>query len=234
MSLKFFFLLVVLLFMCSSMKSQQFRAMTYNDIHYQMMELLSSDTIKPALIIYLHSRSGSGNDNKAQLNQTAVSEIKKYIKKNNLSAYFLVPQCPTSHEWISRDNSTDYVEKIEKLIQSYLSSKAIDTTRIYLCGASMGACGAWSLLKHHPNLFTAALITSGQAVRAYPSDYTHIPLYVTAGTKEKSYDALKRFTSEINKAGGNVQFEELPNLNHREACDKAFTAQRLAWLFSHK
>lgn len=232
--MKFSLSLAGLLLMCCCVKSQQFLPMECNRVSYQEMASLPSDTIKPALIVYLHSKSGSGNDNKAQLEQAAVGEIKKYIKKHNLSVYFLVPQCPIDHEWVGRGSSQGYTEQIEELIKTYLNSKAIDTKRIYLCGASMGACGVWRLLKNSPDLFTAALIASGQAVRAYPSDYTNIPLYVTAGTKEKSYDTLKRFTSEINKAGGNVQFEELPNLNHREACDKAFTAQRLAWLFSHK
>ena len=82
--------------------------------------------------------------------------------------------------------------------------------------------------------FTAAFIASGQAQRAYPSDFTETPLYVTVGSEERSHEALKWFTSEINKAGGTVRFDVLPGQRHRDACDNAFTAKRLKWLFSLK
>ena len=98
----------------------------------------------------------------------------------------------------------------------------------------MGACGVWKLLKDNPKLFTAAIIASGQAQRAYPSDFTGIPLYVTVGSEERSYEALKWFSSEIEKAGGMVQFDVLLGQRHRDACDNAFTSKRFKWLFSQK
>ena len=98
---------------------------------------------------------------------------------------------------------------MEDLITLYMKTKYIDVSRIYICGASMGACGVWKLLKDNPKLFTAAIIASGQAQRAYPSDFTGIPLYVTVGSEERSYEALKWFSSEIEKAGGMVQFDVL-------------------------
>ena len=39
------------------------------DIPYQVIENLIGTNDKPALIIYLHSNSGSGTDNKKQMNQ---------------------------------------------------------------------------------------------------------------------------------------------------------------------
>ena len=104
--------------------------------------------------------------------------------------------------------------------------------RIYICGASMGACGTWKLLKDNSKLFAAALIASGQAQHEKPSDYTDSPLYVTVGSEERSYDALKWFTTKIRKAGGNVKFDVLFGQKHRGACDKAFSATRIKWLFS--
>ena len=54
------------------------------------------------------------------------------------------------------------------------------------------------------------------------------------GSEERSYEALKWFSSEIEKAGGMVQFDVLLGQRHRDACDNAFTSKRLKWLFSQE
>ncbi|MBQ6014896.1 MAG: hypothetical protein IJL22_01160 [Bacteroidales bacterium] len=204
------------------------------DIPYQVIENLIGTNDKPALIIYLHSNSGSGTDNKKQMTQVSVSNIGEYIKDNKISAYFLVPQCPADHEWDSRGSSAGYYLKAKELIDYFLDEKDIDESRIYICGASMGAMGAWRMLREYPNLFTAGIVSSGQAQFATPSLYTYLPLYITAGTEERSYEALKSFALQIKNAGGNVVFEEFEGMTHGRACDNACSAERLQWLFSQK
>jgi predicted peptidase len=226
--------ITILVWLLSSfcVEAQEFKPMEHNGLLYQEMANRTSETEPPALIIYLHGKHASGNDNQKQLNQTGVRNISEYIEKNRITAYFLVPQCPEDHEWDGRDDSSSYADEVEELIAFYLSTKDVDTCKIYICGVSMGACGCWKLLNDKPNQFAAALIASGQAHRAYPSDFTATPLYVTVGSNERSYDALTWFTSQIQKEGGNVRFDVLKGLEHREACDKAFSAKRIKWLFS--
>ncbi len=60
-----------------------------------------------------------------------------------------------------------------------------------------------------------------------------MPLYITAGTEERSFMPLQRFASEINHAGGQAVFLPLPDLRHGEACEEAFSPERLKRLFSH-
>ena len=170
---------------------------------------------KIPLVIYLHGRHASGNDNQKQLSQAGVQEIDKYLRKNAIPAYFLVPQCPEDYEWDGRNGNSGYTDKVVDLITFYLKTKDIDMNRIYICGASMGACGTWKILKDNPKLFAAALIASGQAQHEKPSDYTDTPLYVTVGSEERSYNALKWLTTEIRKAGGNVKFDVLFGQKHR-------------------
>lgn len=222
----------VSLLLCFSLSAQEFESMEYNGTLYQEFACNTIENQSPALIIYLHSRHASGNDNKRQLSQAGVQEIAKYINENHLSSFFIVPQCPNENEWVGRDGIPGYSKNVEDLINFYLNTKNIDASRIYICGASMGACGVWKLLKDNPDLFTAAFIASGQAHRANPSDFTRIPLYVTVGSEERSYAALKSFTSNIKKAGGTVQFDVLLGRGHRDACDNAYNTKRLKWLFS--
>ena len=44
----------------------------------------------------------------------------------------------------------------------------------------------------------------------------------------KSLTALKKI-----KNGGEAKLDVLEGLNHSQACEKAFTAERLEWVFSH-
>ena len=211
--MKFFVsILLALLAGCSSLPYQKETASPSEieaansaapDIPYQVVENLVGGAANPALIMYLHSNSGSGTDGKKQMSQVSAQNIEKYIKGNNIPAYFL-------------------------------KEKNIDKSRIYICGTSMGAMGVWRMLRDYPGFFTAAIVSSGQAQFATPSLYTYLPLYVTAGTEERSYEALKSFSQQIKEAGGTVLFDELEGMTHGHACDNSCSEERLKWLFSQK
>ena len=144
----FFILLLSLLTGCSTAKQPEVPS-AVPDIPYQVIENLIGSDLKPALIIYLHSNSGSGTDNKKQMTQVSAGNIEKYIKDNKIPAYFLVPQCPTDHEWDSRGSTAGYYVKAKELLDYFMKEKDIDESRVYICGTSMGAMGAWRMLKEY-------------------------------------------------------------------------------------
>ncbi|MBR6656177.1 MAG: hypothetical protein IKL20_06205 [Alistipes sp.] len=150
-----------------------------------------------------------------------------------MSIYFIAPQCPPTHEWIAHRDLPGYEDKIFELIDHYIKEVGIDPNRIYLCGVSMGAMGAWKIMREKSDFFAAAFIASAGNRKAEPNEYLNTPLCVTAGEYERCADNLQWFTSEIKKLGGQINFSVLPGLGHREACEEAFTAKRLKWLFSH-
>ena len=227
-------LLILLSLAALVLNAQEFKPMDYNGTLYQEFVSNVADKEDAALVIYLHGKHSSGNDNRKQLSQSGVQAIARYLKKNHVSAYFLVPQCPEDREWDRRDGKAGYTDRVEDLITLYIKTKYIDVSKIYICGTSMGAMGVWRILKDNPKLFAAAIIASGQALHASPSDFIGIPLYVTVGSEERSYEALKWFTSEIQGAGRTVLFDVLWGLRHHEATDSALSPQRLEWLFSQK
>lgn len=223
---------LVMLFVSLNAYGQEFVATEYEGLKYQQLSSCVDDSAKSALIIYLHGKSGSGNDNKSQLANVAVKNIKKYIKKNNVSAYFLIPQCPIEYEWAPRANIPGCIDKVSSLITHFISTHNIDTTRIYVCGTSMGAVGCWEIIKSNQGLFTAALIASGVSPRTQPDSFLNIPIYATCGSEERSYETLPWLISEINKGSGNAKLDVLQGLRHRDACDSAFTSKRIQWLFA--
>ena len=225
---------MVMLFVSLNAYCQEYVAMEYEGLKYRQLSSCVDDSTKSSLIIYLHGRSGSGSDNKAQLANVAVRNIEKYIKKNNVSAYFLIPQCPIEYEWSPRADMPGCIEKVSSLITHFISTHNINTTRIYICGTSMGAVGCWEIIKSNQGLFAAALIASGVSPRTQPDSYLNIPIYATCGSQERSYEVLPWLTSEINRGGGNAKLDILQGLRHRDACDSAFTPKRIQWLFSQE
>ena len=230
--MQYMILASLLTIFCTKVQASQ--QIDHNNLLYQELAINIVENQKTPLVIYLHSKHASGNDNQKQLSQAGAQAIAEYLKKNKISAYFIVPQCPEEYEWDGQGGRPGCISSVEDLIIQYIRTRNIDVSRIYVCGASMGACGVWKLLKDNPKLFAAAIIASGQPQRTYPSDFTEVPLYVTVGSKERSYDALNRFISEINEIGGKVKFDVLIGMKHGEACDNAFSSQRLKWLFSQE
>ena len=229
-----YILTVLLLLAGMTAFAQQFEPMEYDGLQYQVLANKIDGAEKPALVLFLHGGHARGDDNQKQIQLQAVKDIKDYILKNNIPTYFLVPQCPSDMEWIPNRGAPGCKDKVLGLIQKYVEEKGIDTDRIYLCSVSMGSWASWVLVKENPDLFAAAFIASGNHRGVSPEQLTGTPLYITVGSQERSLDAIKWMAGEIQKAGGKVKFDVLTGLDHPAACNKAFTAKRLKWLFEQK
>ena len=223
-----------LLFVGLTVFAQQFEPMEHDGLQYQQLANKIDGAEKPTLVIFLHGGHARGEDNQKQIQLQAVKGIRDYILKNNIPAYFLVPQCPSDMEWIPNRGAPGCKDKVLGLIQQYVDEKGIDPNRVYLCSVSMGSWASWVLVKENPDLFAAAFIASGNHRGVSPAQLTGTPLYITVGSQERSLDAIKWMATEIQKAGGKVEFDSLTGCDHPKACDKAFTAKRLNWLFAQK
>jgi predicted peptidase len=233
--MRFFYkviLLITAILCCKPSFAQQFEPKEFAGVKYQEFAKLSNKK-KPALLIYLHGKSGSGEDNERQMRVPSVWDIEKYLRESKMPIYFIVPQCPPTHEWIAHRDLPGYEDKIFELIDHYIKEVGVDPNRIYICGVSMGAMGTWKILRERNDFFAAAFIASGGNRNAEPNEYLKTPLCVTVGEFERSTEDLRWLSSEIERLGGKIDFSVLPGLGHREACDEAFTAERLKWLFSH-
>ena len=215
-------------------EGRQFEPMEYDGLPYQQLACNVKGAKKPSLVIFLHGGHARGNDNQAQIQLPAVRDIKDFILTSNIPAYFLVPQCPYGHEWVSSRGRPGCKEKVVGLIRKYAEEKGIDKDRVYICSVSMGSWASWGIVQEHSELFAAAFIASGAPRGVSAKRFAGIPLYVTVGSRERTADYLADFTSEIKDAGGTVEFAILSGCSHPEACSKAFTAKRLMWLFSQK
>lgn len=200
-----------------------------NTILYRKALINVHPNEKPALCLYLHGGSARGNDNEAQLLEPGVDSIAKYLQSKNISAIFVVPQCPADKNW-----GGTMKRPLKLFLESYWAD--IDTTKVYCLGGSMGGTGVWGLVSYAPNFFAAAMPVAGNPTGCDPAAVATTPIYTVMGTADNIMNMgnVDSFIAEVQQAGGQYLFDKVPGWTHQETCERSYTSQRLNWIFSQQ
>ncbi|MDE7421295.1 MAG: helix-turn-helix domain-containing protein [Muribaculaceae bacterium] len=135
-------------------------------------------------------------------------------------------------EYIKRENIG---ANITSLLDTVITRKNANKSRIYLLGTSFGAQGGWCILSQYPDLFAVAQLASAAPKRYTLENVVKTPIYFTLGGND--IDKASKYESDIKSiqdAGGEIVFTILPGLNHQQACDAAYTPESVSWLTKHK
>lgn len=134
-----------------------------------------------------------------------------------------------------------------------------DASRVYLTGYSAGGNGAWYLAFHHKERFAAAVVVCGFVSKftgktsgvSYPQiapasspdiyfavakQVSTLPIWIFHGDADKSVsvEESRKMFAALKALGANVQYTELPGVEHN-AWDAAYTnVEMLSWLFRQK
>ena len=215
---------------------------------YRLYRSQKADTMKETmpLVIFLHGAGERGNDNRAQLKHC----IKYFLNDTVTNRYpflLMVPQCPNERRWVNTDWSlpehtmdsvpTAELHGVMTVLDSLTACGAVDSTRVYICGISMGGYGTWDALQRWPEKFAAAIPICGGGDPAYADRMKDIPIYIFHGLQDgivmpsrsiQMYDALREVGNE------EAILVTYPELAH--GCwDEAFSTVGLfGWLFGKK
>lgn len=215
---------------------------------YLLYRSQKADTMKEALplVIFLHGAGERGNDNRMQLTHC----IKYFLDDTVTSRYsflLMAPQCPIERRWVDTDWSlpehtmdsmpTAELRNVMAVLDSLTACGAVDSTRVYICGISMGGFGTWDALQRWPEKFAAAIPICGGGDPAYAEAMKGIPVYIFHGLQDgivmpsrsiQMYNALK------DVGGEEAVLVTYPELGH--GCwDAAFSTPGLfRWLFGKK
>ena len=215
---------------------------------YRLYRSQKADTMTEALpmVIFLHGAGERGNDNCMQLKHC----IKYFLDDTVTSRYpflLMVPQCPNERRWVDTDWSlpehmmdsipTAELRGVMAVLDSLVDVGAVDSTRVYICGISMGGFGTWDALQRWPEKFAAAIPICGGGDPAYAEVMKDIPIYIFHGLQDgivmpsrsiQMYDALRDIG---NREAVLVTYPELAH-----GCwDEAFSTTGLfKWLFEKK
>jgi len=161
------------------------------------------------LILYLHGSSEKGNEIQMVETQGIAKELKQ---GRNLPFLVLIPQCPKTHRW----SEPPVMKFLSILLEHWIRTRAVDKTRIYLTGMSMGGYGTWYMATQYPRKFAAIAPFCGGGDHLQVNKIKHLPVWAFHNKDDpvtEFQDASEAMVKSLNDIGGNVKatFKDSPD-----------------------
>lgn len=219
---------------------------------YKVMYPKNYDATKSyPLVLFLHGAGERGSDNEKQLIHGKQFLIENFHEQH--SAIVLVPQCPENNYWANvvrhqlptsiefkfgmTDEPTLPMQTLVLLVQDWLQSGAVDRSKVYVGGLSMGGMGTFEIVTRMPKTFAAAFpICGGADLGKLSKTDKQTAFWIFHGDADNvvpvqySRDAY----GVLNKKGRIVKYTEYPGVNHG-SWNNAFAEKNLGdWLFEQQ
>jgi len=242
-----------------------FEKKTYTQGKYKLpYRLLWPEDMKEGekypLFIFLHGMGLGGRDNEKQLKRGAELFL---IPENraNYPCIVLYPQAPFGRAFIqvwkkgrplliggfrkfskkrADKNSYEislspYGKMVYEVIQELIEEDIVDTKRIYISGASMGAFSTFQFIAEYP-IFAAAMPMAGGAAPCNIDNWAgKTPIWIVHGDKDPiiPVESSRLVVKELKEKGiTNYRYSEYSGVRHH-CWDEAFKdAEYLEWFFS--
>lgn len=206
------------------------------------------------LFLYMHGNGSRGNNNTTQLTTNGAA-LNNEVLNSEYDCIMLAPQCAKSpREWVSNYSggaafaqelitgvyeNGDYLNAAVELLDYFLNTYRVDTSRIYITGSSNGGGATWSLTARYPYVFAAAAPLAGckfdDATDAVASRYVHQNIWTFHGDADTTLPvgATRAMVNSIKAAGGiNIRYTEIAGGGHNIWATAAKTEGLVDWIFS--
>jgi len=145
--------------------------------NYHFWLNLPTDSIlnsKPPILIFLHGRSLSGTD---------INRVKKYGVIHEIEKGRKVPAIVIAPQVASGSWDPDKILEVLKYVQSNYNT---DSSRIYVCGMSLGGYGTMHFAGKYPEIVTAGVALCGGGNPKDACNLASIPFWIQHGTADKA------------------------------------------------
>lgn len=169
---------------------------------YRLVEPPAASIADPGatvpLIVFLHGAGERGDDNAAQLKHFAGACADAAFQAKQ-PCYVLAMQCPAGETWSAIDlkgfrergempklskDPTRAMRAVMQAIDTVLEAKAVDRTRVYLTGLSMGGFGSFDLAARRPELFAAVVPICGGGDPSTAATLATVPCFIVHGSDD--------------------------------------------------
>ena len=177
------------------------------------------------LIIFLHG-SGERGDDLVHVGDEGLPEI----LANAPGAVIVAPQCPEDTRW------TNHMGALESILDEVVAEYAIDSSRVYLTGLSLGGQGAWFLAARAPERFAALVPVCGRSNPEAADRLKDLPTWVFHGANDDTVplNESERMVRALEAAGGNVKLTVYPDTGHNSWTRAYGEPELYAWMFSQR
>jgi predicted peptidase len=209
-------------------------------------------TKKYPLVMFLHGSGERGWNNEKQLTHGA-KLFSDPTNRKNFPAIVVFPQCPEESSWsvakVDRSKQPytiefDYTTEPQwplvaanSLVKKLVAEEAVDKSRVYISGLSMGGFGTFESVFRNPDLYAAALpICGGGDSKLYDKRISKTPFWIFHGDKDGAVDVKlsREMVAKLKSLKVETKYSEYPGVNHN-SWDNAFAEpDYLKWMFSKK
>ncbi len=186
------------------------------------------------LMLFLHGAGERGTN----LQRVAVHGPPKLVQQGTNFPFIIVaPQCPEGQRW-----ETD---SLMQLLDHVMKTCAVDHSRVYLTGLSMGGFGSWKLGIAHPEKFAAIVPICGGgetidvllANRERAAALRSLGAWAFHGAKDPvvPLEESERMVAAFKKAGvREVKLTVYPEAQHDSWTETYNNPELYEWLLKHR
>jgi len=184
------------------------------------------------LMLFLHGAGERGSD----IKKVAVHGPPKNVATHPEFPFILVsPQCPEGEKWSS--------ETLLALLDQVERTYAVDKTRVYLTGLSMGGYGTWDLGLKHPERFAAIapICGGGNTVDALLASNAQalksLGVWAFHGAKDPtvSLQESERMVDALKRAGvSDLKLTVYPEAGHDSWTETYNNPDLYTWMLKHQ
>jgi predicted esterase len=223
--------------------AEPFDARTYvnnkgDTLRYRLLTPLNYDSAKKyPLAVCLHGGGGRGTDNILQVEGSWTAQLlSEQQNRQKYPAFVFVPQCPPASSWGGIPNWPVVDSIVFEAMTELEKEFAIDETRRYVMGESLGGYGSWHFITMHPHLFAAAVPICGGGDPALAGTIAEIPVWAFHGAKDRNVPVRlsREMIDAMKKAGGNPKYTEYPDEGHIISKQVTATPDLLDWIFEQR
>ena len=190
------------------------------------------------LVIFLHGAGERGDD----LNKIKKWGPPKFVAEQTLpaelqEAIIVSPQCGKDQWW----PSDTMLAALDQMFDDLLAAHAVDPTRVYLTGVSMGGYGTWAWAGKHPKRFAAIapICGGGSFFNARTIANAKLPVWCFHGDQDNIVPlseslAMMQTLYQIGHKGNHARLTVFPNTTHNSWTPAYATEELWSWMFSHQ
>lgn len=194
------------------------------------------------IVIFLHGAGERGMDNAAHvsINTTLFQTL---IQRDD--CIIIAPQCAANYRWVEHDwglgsytadeVASPMLSAAMDLLKEMMEKEAVDPSRVYAMGLSMGAFGVWDMLIREPELFAAAIPSEGGGDPSKAELLVNIPIWTFHGDQDTAVPVTgtREMVAAIKEAGGEeILYTEYAGRGHGCWYTVWESPVTYTWLFS--
>lgn len=203
---------------------------------------------KYPVVLFMHGAGERGNDNELQLFHGSQMFLNP-VNREKYPAFVIFPQCPKENFWAfskrpdyekgdipAEDEITPILKAVVELLQSYMDNPAVDKSRIYIMGMSMGGMATYDLVARYPDIFAAAIPICGAVKPGRLGVAKDIKFRIYHGDADKvvPFECSRAAYRELKAAGADVEYFEFPGCQHNSWNPAFNQPDFMEWLFAQK